>query len=110
MYWLLLVLSILFEVAGTTSMKLSEGFTKLIPSAIIFVCYGCSFILFAFVLKRLDVSLAYAVWAGVGTALAAVVGVLYFMERLTVVQLASIALIVLGVVGLKLGTRAETAA
>lgn len=100
--WIYLVAAVVLEVSGTTSMKLSEGFTRLFPSILIFVFYGCSFFFLTLVLKRIDVSIAYAVWSGLGTALIAIIGILYFKEPLTLVKLASLVLIVLGVVGLNL--------
>ena len=76
--WFYLGGAILFEVAGTTAMKLSEGLTRFWPSVTIFVTYGVSFVLLTFCLKHMDVSLAYAIWAGLGTALIAVIGLLLF--------------------------------
>ena len=105
-YWLLLTGAIVLEVAGTTSMKLSEGFSRLVPSVLIFVFYGLSFVALTLALRKFDVSVAYAVWSGVGTALVAVIGVMYFREPLTALKLVSIALIIAGVVGLNLGERA----
>ncbi len=105
MGWVYLVLAILTEVAGTTSMKVSEGFTKLTPSILIFVFYGFSLVLLTLSLKKLDVSLAYAVWSGMGTALIATIGILWFREPLTAVKLVSLALIIIGVLGLNLGGR-----
>ena len=101
-HWLLLTAAIVLEVAGTTSMKLADGFTKLIPSILLFVFYAASFIVLTFALKKIDVSVAYAVWSGVGTALIAVIGILYFRETVTVLKLLSIVLIIAGVVGLNL--------
>ncbi len=98
--WLYLLGAIIFEVAGTTSMKLSFGFTKPVPSILLFVFYGLSFVAFTFALKGLDVSIAYAVWAGIGTLLIAVIGMTYFNESVSAMKLCSIALIIVGVVGL----------
>lgn len=103
MVWIYLFLSIIAEVAGTTSMKLSEGFTRLVPSVLIMIFYGISFGLFALVLKRIDVSVAYAIWAGLGTALIALIGMLWFKEPITALKLLSLALIIAGVTGLNLG-------
>lgn len=103
MGWVYLLLAIVLEVAGTTSMKLSEGFTRLYPSVAIFVLYGLAFASLTLALKSFDVSVAYAVWAGLGVALISVVGILYFQEPLTALKFASLALIVAGVVGLNLG-------
>ncbi len=102
MGYLLLLLAIVLEVCGTTSMKLSQGFTRLWPSVMIFVFYGLSFTLLTFVLKRLEMSIVYAIWSGVGTAIIATVGILYFKESLTLLKLASLALVIIGVIGLNL--------
>ena len=102
MSWLLLVASIVLEVLGTMSMKLSEGFTKPLYSALVAVFYALSIAGLALVLKRIDVSVAYAVWSGVGTALVAMVGVSVFGEALTVVKVVALVLIVVGVVMLNM--------
>ena len=103
MMWTYLVLAILLEVSGTTCMKLSEGFTRTVPSILLFVFYSLSFAMLTLALKRIDVSIAYAVWSGVGTALIATIGVLWFKEPITALKLISLALIIGGVVGLNLG-------
>jgi small multidrug resistance pump len=103
MTWLYLVLAILLEVSGTTCMKLSEGFTRIVPSVLLFLFYTLSFGMLTLALKRLDVSIAYAVWSGMGTALIATIGVLWFKEPVTALKLISLGLIIIGVVGLNLG-------
>jgi small multidrug resistance pump len=100
MSWILLIVAIILEVAGTTSMKLSEGFTKIVPSILIAVFYGLSLAALAFTLKKIDVGVAYAVWSGLGTALIATVGILWFKEPLTAIKMISIGFIIIGVVGL----------
>ena len=102
MTWLCLALAILLEVSGTTCMKLSEGFTKTVPSILLVVFYALSFGMLTLALKRLDVSIAYAVWSGVGTALIAAIGVLWFKEPATALKLISLGLIIIGVVGLNM--------
>lgn len=101
-HWLFLATAIAFEVSGTVSMKLSEGFTKLVPSVLMFVLYAASFAALAVALKKIDVSIAYAIWAGVGTALIAIIGILYFKEPVSVLKGFSIFLIIAGVVGLNM--------
>ena len=101
-HWFILAGAIALEVAGTTSMKLSEGFTKLVPSVLLFVFYAASFVALTLALKKIEVSVAYAVWSGVGTALIAAIGILYFREAATVLKFISILLIIVGVVGLNL--------
>ena len=102
MSWLYLVLAIVLEVSGTTSMKLSQGFTKIAPSVLMFLFYGLSLSALALALKKIDVSVAYAVWSGIGTALIASVGVLWFREPLNAMKIMSLVLIILGVIGLNL--------
>lgn len=104
MTWVYLVLAIVLEVSGTTCMKLSEGFTKTVPSILLFVFYTLSFGMLTLALKRIDVSVAYAVWSGMGTALIATIGILYFKEPMTALKLISLALIIGGVVGLNLSS------
>ncbi|WP_445630041.1 DMT family transporter [Nostoc sp. DSM 114167] len=98
--WIYLILAILFEVSGTTCMKLSQGFTKIVPSVLIFVFYGLCFTFLTFALKKLEVSIAYSVWAGLGTILVALIGIIWFRESATFIKLVSIALIIIGVIGI----------
>ena len=102
MQWMFLCLAILFEVAGTVSMKLSAGFTKLLPSVLLMFFYGGSLFFLTLTLKSIDVSVAYAVWSGMGIVLITVVGFLYFQENISVMKLISIGLIIAGVVSLNL--------
>lgn len=101
-HWVYLVLAILLEVAGTTSMKLSDGFSKPIPSILIFVFYAGAFVFLTLALKKLDIGIAYATWAGVGTAIIAAIGVLFFKDTINAVKLISLVLIVAGVIGLNM--------
>ena len=100
MSWLFLVLAIVLEVCGTTSMKLSEGFSRLAPSLLIFVFYGLSFAAFTVALKRIDLSFAYAIWAGLGVILIGAIGIIYFKEPASALKIISIGLVALGVAGL----------
>lgn len=104
-YYFLLLLAIVFEVCGTTCMKLSEGFSKLIPSVLIFLFYAVSFFFFTFALKRIDVSIAYAIWAGLGTALITVIGIFWFKEPASTLKLISLVVVVAGVIGLHISDR-----
>jgi small multidrug resistance pump len=100
--WLFLIAAIVLEVAGTTFMKLSAGFSRLVPSVLLFIFYIASFAALTLALKRLDVGLVYAVWSGIGTALIAVIGILYFREAVNALKIISLLLIIAGVVGLNL--------
>jgi small multidrug resistance pump len=100
MSWVLLLFGIISEVIGTTSMKLSEGFTKLLPSISIFVFYGLSLTLVTLSLKHIDVSMAYAIWSGLRTAIITTIGILFFKESVSILKILSIAAIIAGVIGL----------
>jgi len=100
--WLFLLLAIGTEIAGTTCMKASHGLTRLVPSILLFVFYASSLTSLTFALKKLDISLAYAIWSGLGTAIIAVIGTLYFKEPLALSKVACLALIIAGVIGLNL--------
>ena len=77
-FWIYLLIAILTEVAGTTLMKVSQGLTKLVPSVFMFVLYGISFVFMALALKKIEVSTAYAIWSGLGTAVIAMIGIRRF--------------------------------
>lgn len=98
--WFYLSGAILFEVAGTTCMKLSRGFTEITPSILMFALYACAFALNTVAVKTIELSVAYAIWSGVGTALTAAIGILYFREPASTVKMVSLGLIVIGVIGL----------
>lgn len=98
MSWLYLAIAILLEIVGTVSMKLSHGFTKLIPSMLMIVFYILAFVSLSFSLKTIPVSVAYAIWSGIGTAAIAIIGYFVFKETLTVLKASAIVLIIVGVV------------
>ena len=99
---LLLTIAILAEVAGTVALKYANGFTNLGPSALVVAGYGLSFWMLALVLRDLPIGLTYAVWAAVGTALIAAIGIVAFGEPATTLKLLSLALIIAGTIGLNL--------
>jgi len=101
-YWIYLVIAILTEVVGTTMMKVSLGLTRLIPSVVMFLMYGISFVFMAFALKKIEVSTAYAIWSGLGTAVIAAIGIFWFRESFNILKLVGIVLIIGGVVLLNL--------
>ncbi len=101
-HWIYLSLAIVTEVAGTICMKLSNGFEQTMYSVLVFVFYGISFYLLTIALKYIDVSIAYAIWAGVGVALISLLGLVVFNEPLSTLKVLSLAAIVGGVVGLNL--------
>ncbi|MFG2133600.1 DMT family transporter [Streptomyces sp. NPDC048751] len=99
----LLAAAIAAEVAGTTAMKYSEGFSKLWPSVGTVAGYLLAFALLAQTLKSMQVGTAYAIWAGVGTAAVAAIGILFLGESAGFVKLAGIVFVIFGVVLLNLG-------
>ncbi len=103
MGWLLLTVAIFLEVSGTTCMKLSEGFKDILPSVLVFVFYGLSFTAFIYALKTIDLSITYAIWAGIGLSLIAAIGILHFKEPVTALKMLSIGLVIIGVIGLSFG-------
>ncbi|MEV1010609.1 multidrug efflux SMR transporter [Streptomyces sp. NPDC049881] len=103
MTYVLLACAILAEIAGTTLMKLSDGFSRLWPSLGTAVCYVAAFVLLARTLRHLEVGVAYAIWSGAGTALIAAIGVLFLGEGASPAKLAGIALVIAGVVVLNTG-------
>ncbi|MGL1893805.1 MAG: multidrug efflux SMR transporter [Spirochaetaceae bacterium] len=104
MGWLFLGLTIVSEVTGTTMMKLSEGYTKLIPSILSFVFYLGALALLTMTLKYLGMGISYAIWSGVGIVLVTIIGYLFFKEQITIQKIVFISLILFGVIGLKLTT------
>jgi small multidrug resistance pump len=105
MEWIILIFAILTEVAGTTAMKLSRGFTRIGPSIAMGAFYIISFVLLTLALKKINVGVAYAIWSGIGTALIAMIGFLWFKETMNAIKIVSLALIILGVMGLELGSK-----
>jgi small multidrug resistance pump len=99
---LLLTIAILSEVAATLALRMSHGFTRPVPSMIVVAGYAISFYFMAQVLKELPVGLTYAVWSAVGTAVIATFGIIVWGEPATVMKLASLGLIIMGVVGLNM--------
>lgn len=104
MAWVLVVLAGLFEVGMAVFLKQSEGFSRLGASLAFGACSVLSFGLLATALRDLPVGTAYAVWTGIGAAGTAVLGMLVLGESAAALRIASIALIVAGVIGLKVAT------
>jgi small multidrug resistance pump len=100
--WIYLSAAIASEVLGTVFLRFTDGFTRPAPTVLVIATYAVSLWLTALALRELEVSLAYAVWAGVGTAAVAVIGMTLLGESVTGLKLASIALVISGVIGLNL--------
>ena len=105
--YLALTISIICEIFATAMLKVSDGFTVLFPSIGVIMGYGLAFYCLSLCLKTLPLSLAYAIWSGVGTALTAVIGALVWDEVFTALKLAGIVLIIGGVILLNTSKKEE---
>jgi len=101
----LLCVAIVTEVIGTTFLKLSHGMTRLLPAAVVVVCYGVAFMLMSLTLRTLPVGFVYAIWSGIGIAGVKAIGVGFFKEPLDLPAVAGTLLIVAGIGVLHLGAR-----
>lgn len=97
-----LLAAILCEVAGTTALKASEGFTRPLPTLVMAIGYGCSFYLLTIVMRAMPVGVAYAVWSGLGIVLISLVGFCVFGQRLDFPACIGLALIIAGVLVINL--------
>ena len=102
MSWLYLVLAIIFETSGTTLLKVSNGFTVVFPSIGAIISYALCFLFLSYALRTIDISVAYAIWGALGILLISAIGMIFLHESVSVIKVASILLIVLGTVGLRL--------
>ncbi len=102
MAWIYLAIAICAEVIGTSFLKTSESFTKLWPSVIVVVGYGCAFYFLSLTLRTIPVGVAYAVWSGIGVSLLTLIGWGFFGQKLDLAGFLGIGLIVSGVVVLNL--------
>jgi small multidrug resistance pump len=102
--WLFLAGAIITEVIATSALKLSDGFSRFVPSIVVVIGYLAAFGLLSQALTRgMAIGVAYGVWAAVGVALVAIVGATLFGEGMTLVQVGGIALVIAGVLALEMG-------
>lgn len=102
MGWLYCVVAGLLEIAWVVGLKYSDGFTRLYPSLITIILMILSMVLLALAFRTLPIGTAYAVWVGIGTVGTVIIGMLYWNESADLIRIMCIALIVMGIVGLKL--------
>jgi quaternary ammonium compound-resistance protein SugE len=102
MAWLVLIASGFLEAGWAISLKLSDGFSRLIPSLAFAVMTILSLAGLAWAMKQIDVGPAYAVWTGIGASLTAVIGMVFLHDGVSVLKIVSLVLIVAGVIGLNL--------
>ncbi|PAF41926.1 multidrug efflux SMR transporter [Helicobacter sp. 11S02596-1] len=101
-YWIFLIIAVIFETMGTTSLKQSTNTGNHIYTAIFALMFVISFTFFWNALKGIDLSIAYASWAGLGLVLITLGGIFIFKEEISVLKILFLAMILIGVVGLKL--------
>jgi quaternary ammonium compound-resistance protein SugE len=106
MAWIYLLLAGLFEIVWAIGLKYTEGFTRLWPTVVTIAAMVVSMGLLGIAAKDLPIGTAYAVWTGIGAVGAAILGIVLFAEPATALRIASIGLIVAGVIGLKLASLA----
>lgn len=104
--WLLLAGAIVLEVFGTCALKASDGFSRLIPSVLVVVCYAGAFYLLSITLKEIPVGIAYAIWAGVGVLLISLASWLLFGQKLDTPAIIGMLLIIAGVLVINIFSRA----
>lgn len=102
MEWIYLFLAIAFEISSTTLMKASDGFTKMLPTIGTFLGYIICFSFLSIALKKIDMSIAYAIWGAAGIVTISVIGIFVFKENISALKIISMLFIVLGVIGLNL--------
>lgn len=102
MKWIYLIIAIVFELFATTMMKLSMGFTKVLPTIATFLGYAICFTTLSISLKKIDMSVAYAIWCAAGITVMSIIGVVFFKESINALKVVSILFIVMGVIGLNL--------
>ncbi|QHB16769.1 MULTISPECIES: DMT family transporter [Mannheimia] len=100
--WILLAISICLEIAATNLLKLSNGFTKAVPTISSLALYGLSFYFLSIIFRTLPVGIVYAVWSGVGIILTAIVAYFAFGQKIDLAGLIGIALILAGVLVINL--------
>lgn len=96
--WVLLTIAIIAEVIATSSLKLSDGFTRLWPSVVVVAAYGLSFYFLSLTMRSIPIGVIYAIWSGLGVVLVTLVGWLVFKQNLDLPALIGIGLIISGVI------------
>lgn len=101
MSWVYLFLAGILEVAWVVALKMSDGFTKFVPSAVMVVTIVSSFVLLNLAIRSLPMGVAYAIWTGMGAAGAVIMGIILFKEPCTFWHLFFLSMIIIGLIGIK---------
>ncbi len=101
MSWIYLLVAGFFEIFWAVGLKLSQGFSRLLPSALTIFGMIASFVFLSLALKKLPLSTSYAIWTGIGTAGTVLFGVFYFQESISLPHIICVALIICGIIGLR---------
>ncbi|MDC9720840.1 MAG: SMR family transporter [Gammaproteobacteria bacterium] len=104
--WMLLLCAVVCEVVGTSAIKYSEGFTKIVPTVIVFIGFGVAFYLLSITLKVIPIGMAYAVWSGLGIVLISVIGHFVFQQRLDTPAFIGMSFILAGVIIMQVFSKA----
>ncbi|TLU84655.1 MAG: multidrug efflux SMR transporter [Chlorobium sp.] len=98
MHWFYLIIAIISEVAATSALKATDGFTRVIPSMIVLAGYAAAFYFLSLTLRTFPIGIVYALWSGVGIVLITIVGWIVYQQKLDNAALAGIGLIIAGVI------------
>jgi small multidrug resistance pump len=104
--WLLLLLAVVCEVVGTSAIKYSNGFTKIVPSIVVFIGFGVAFYILSITLKVIPIGMAYAVWSGLGIVLISIIGHFVFQQRLDAPAFLGMSFILVGVIIMQVFSKA----
>lgn len=102
MSWIYLILAIIFEVSGTTFMKLSDGFSNVKHAVVMLIFYVLSLSMLTLALKKLEIGIAYAIWSGVGIVLLSIISVIFFKQSINLHKIIFVSFILIGTIGLNL--------
>lgn len=108
MKWIFLLLAIFGEITGTTALKYSDGFSKLLPSIIVVMGYGFSFFFLSMAFKEIPIGVAYAIWGGVGIIILSIISYFLFKQTLDRPAIIGIVLIILGTLIINLFSKSAT--
>ncbi|MFI9653683.1 multidrug efflux SMR transporter [Guyparkeria sp. GHLCS8-2] len=99
--WLILLAAGLLEIVWATGLRFTDGFSRLVPSVVVLIIAWASFYLLALAMREIPMGTAYAIWTGIGATGVAILGILWFKEPASLARLGFIAMIVVGIIGLK---------